>query len=97
MKNKKPTKAQQEWDNDVPPHLSSKMLRGIQFLARSKDVEDAKTRADFLERNLHFSVKEIQFITLALAIPMIDKFFSSPDNLDLAKQFVSNIPTPTIH
>jgi len=95
MKNKKLTKAQEQWDKDVPPHLSTKMLRGIQFLSRSKNMQDAKGRVDFLKTDMEYSAQEIAFITLMLCIPIVDKFFDSRKNLDLAEKFISDIPAPT--
>ena len=98
MKNKKLTKAQEQWDKDVPPHLSTKILRGIQFLSRSKNMQDAKSRTDFLKTDMEYSAQEIAYITLMLCIPIVDKFFDSRKNLDLAKEFIKDIPTPaTIH
>ena len=73
---------------NLPKYLTKKIMLGVSFLnERNETKEKIIERIEFLKTEKKYSDKEISYILLLLSLPMIDEFFSDPDNFKLAKEF----------
>jgi hypothetical protein len=71
----------------LPNHLNDKILKGVSFINKDEPKEIIKARLDFLEKEKNYTKKEISYILLLSALPMVDEFFSNPENIELASKF----------
>ena len=83
---------------ELPNHLNDKILKGVSFINTDEPREIIKARLEFLEKEKNYTKKEISYILLLSALPVVDEFFSKPEHMELASKFnFDNVDNRTIN
>ena len=83
---------------ELPNHLNDKILKGVSFINTDESREIIKARLEFLEKEKNYTKKEISYILLLSALPVVDEFFNKPEHMELASKFnYDNVDNRTIN